>query len=58
MAAHTVGRRGIKAVAGEKAVGGIGGDDAPIEEHTDRVGIAGTELHIVGDHDDGDALLL
>ena len=58
MAAHPAGGGGIEAVAAEESPGGICGEDLSIEEHAYPVCIPGAELHIVGDHQDRDALPL
>ena len=57
MAAHAVGGGCIEAVGAEEPSGGVGGQDLPIEEHTDHIGVAGAELHVMGNHDNGDTLL-
>ena len=56
MAAHAVGSGGVEAVVAEEAAGGIGGQKLTVEEHGHAVSIPGAKLHIVGHHDDGDAI--
>ena len=58
MAAHTVGRSGIEAVVAEEPPRCVRGQDLAVKEHAHHVRVPGAELHIVGDHNDRDALLL
>ncbi|MBQ5929350.1 MAG: hypothetical protein IIX02_01000, partial [Clostridia bacterium] len=46
MAAHPGGGSGVETVAAEETAGIVGGEDLPVEEHTDEVGVFGAELHI------------
>ena len=56
MAAHAVGGGGIEAVGAEEPAGRVRGQHLAVKEHAHLVGIPCAELHIVGHHDDGDAL--
>ena len=57
MTAHAVCCSGIETVVAEEAAGRIGCQHLTVKEHGHAIGIFGAELHIVGYHDNSDALL-
>ncbi|MPN38194.1 hypothetical protein SDC9_185718 [bioreactor metagenome] len=54
---HAVCRRGIKAVAGEEAVGNISAYNASVEKQSTLVGVGGAKFHVMADHNNGNALI-
>ena len=56
MSAHAVGGGGVEAVIAKEAAGRVSGQNLSVKEHRHHVCILGAELHIVGNHHDGNAL--
>ena len=57
MTAHAVGSSSIKTVGTKKSSRGVCGQHLSIKEHADHIRIPCAKLHIVGDHNNGNALL-
>ena len=53
---HSVCRCGVEAVVAEETAGRVGGQDLPVKEHGHQIRIFGAEFHIVGNHQNRDAL--
>ena len=58
MSAHAVGGRGVKAVVAEEPPRGVRGQNLPVKKHAHHIRVTGAELHVMRDHNDGDALSL